>query len=456
MRVLFEGKAASSNRLRRLSVLAAVFLILTPILSGCSGEAPRVKRVILISVDTLRPDFLGCYDPDLDTSPNIDRLAAESAVFTDVLAHAPSTTISHKSILYSVYPAVHKTRRDRIPEELVPSPIEALRNAGFTTAAIVGGGGLAPEVGFPKGFDSYKVLPRLKTGKQLETLRVESRRWLKEHQEDDFFLFLHMYQPHCPYSPPEKYAKRYAGWYRGDVDPTDNCGSYYNSREMSIDDYRYVRDLVKGEVAYVDQYIGDLIAELKQLGIYNETMIVLVSDHGDSLGERGYVGHNLLFHVQLRVPLIVRLPGVAPGRFDMPLELVDVMPTIFSALGQQPPYGFQGHNLIGLMEGTVEPLHDRLRVANQWDKISLHRGPWHLVFGESGGEIVLYDFKEDPEEYNNLASQRPRVVEALRGDYNRLISDSRDLAARFVLKGTDKPKLEQETIERLKALGYTR
>ncbi|MCP4378068.1 MAG: sulfatase-like hydrolase/transferase, partial [bacterium] len=177
--------------------------------------------MILISVDTLRPDFLGCYDPDLDTSPNIDRLAAESAVFTDVLAHAPSTTISHKSIPYSVYPAVHKTTFDRIPDELVPSPIEALRNAGFTTAAIVGGGGLAPELGFPKGFGSYKVLPRLKTGEQLETLRVESRRWLKEHREDDFFLFLHMYQPHCPYSPPEKYAKRYAGWYRGDVDPTD-------------------------------------------------------------------------------------------------------------------------------------------------------------------------------------------------------------------------------------------
>jgi arylsulfatase A-like enzyme len=412
--------------------------------------------VILISIDTLRPDFLGCYDPELDTSPNIDRLAAESVVFTDVLSHAPSTTISHKSILYSLYPAVHKTRRDRAPEERLPSPIEALREAGFTTGAIVGGGGLAPEIGFPKGFDSYEVLPRLSTGEQLETLRTEARRWLRQHHKDDFFLFLHTYQPHCPYSPPERYASRYAGWYRGDVDPTGKCGSYYNSREMSADDYRYVRDLVKGEVAYVDGFIGDLLAELKRLGIDDDTMVILTSDHGDSLGERGYVGHNLLFNVQLRVPLIVRLPGLRPGRYDAPLELVDVMPTIFRALGQPPPYEFQGYDLLGLVEGRVEPTRDRLRVANQGDRTSLHRGSWHLIFAESGDDIALYDITLDPEEYDDLASRHPEVVAALLRDYHGLMRESGDLSAHFVLPGSDGLRLKQETITRLKALGYIR
>jgi arylsulfatase A-like enzyme len=450
----FRKDPGTGSWIRPWAGVVAALLCVSLGLVGCSDEKPRVRKAILVSIDTLRPDFLGTYNPGLDTSPNIDQLAERSTVFSNVLSHAPSTTISHKSALYSVYPAVHKTRRDQVPEENVTAPVEALRQGGFVTAAIVGGGGLAPEIGFPRGFDSYEVLPRLATGQQLETLKKSSRSWLRAHHQDDFFLFLHMYQPHCPYSPPEKYAQRYAGWYQGDVDPVDKCGSYYNNREMSADDYRYVRDLVKGEVAYADEFIGELLAELVRLGIDDETMIVLMSDHGDSLGERGYVGHNLLVNIQLRVPLIVHLPGTVPGRIDAPLELIDVMPTIFRALGQQAPYSFQGRDLVDFMEGATVPPDDRLRVANQGDMISLHKGSWHLVFDEAEENIFLYDLHEDPEEYDNLASQHPSVVEALLADHDHLMYGSQELAARFVLSGSDQPILGQESIERLRALGY--
>jgi arylsulfatase A-like enzyme len=424
--------------------------------SGCTGDTPRVERVILISIDTLRPDFLDCYEPVMGNSPNVDRLAREGIVFTDVLSQAPSTTISHKSMLYSVYPEVHKTARDRVPEEHVESPVETLRRAGYTTAAFVGGGGLAPELGFPKGFEAYEVLPKLRTGRQLEALRVESLRWLGEHRDETFFLFLHMYQPHCPYSPPPEYVERYAGWYAGDIDPSDKCGDYYNSREMSDDDYRYVRALYTGEVAYVDDFLGSLFAELKRLGLYDRVMIVITSDHGDSLGERGYVGHNLLFNVQLRVPLVVRVPGLAPRRIDAPLESIDIMPTIYAAVGLSPALPFQGNNLLPLMEGRRDVDEDRLRFANQWDRVSVRRGPWHVVFGGPEEGTVLYDVSRDPEELNNLAPRNPRVVADLRSSYRDLMASSRNLSDHFVLAEDSRPVLEKDTLERLKSLGYIR
>ena len=184
-----------------LFLLAALLIIM----SGCANTVPEptvvpVDKVLLISIDTLRPDFLSSYNPELDTSPNIDRFGSEGTIFTDVLAHASSTARSHKSILYSLYPSVHKTSKSTVPEEKLVSPLETLQQAGFTTAGIVGGGQLKAEFGFSKGFDEYIELPPITRANQIEALEKKSFRWLGEHRDDKFFLFLHTYEPHCPYS----------------------------------------------------------------------------------------------------------------------------------------------------------------------------------------------------------------------------------------------------------------
>jgi arylsulfatase A-like enzyme len=304
-----------------LPVLAALFF------AACASEesVPPVDKVLLISIDTLRADFLGVYNPKLDTSPHLDRFASDATVFTDVLSQASSTARSHKSLFYSLYPSVHKTSKSSVPEEKLVSPLEALQSAGFTTAGIVGGGQLKAEFGFSKGFDDYIELPPITEGNQLPALEEESFTWLAEHREDRFFLFLHTYEPHCPYRAPEEYVSKRAEWYEGRVDPGECGARYYNKLQMGSEDFRFVRDLYAAEVEYVDAFLGRLFDELKRLGLYDDMMIIFTSDHGESLGERRYVGHNRLYDVQLRIPLIVKLPDTAPSRIGAPVESIDVM-----------------------------------------------------------------------------------------------------------------------------------
>ena len=438
-----------------LFLLAALLIII----SGCANTIPEptvapVDKVLLISIDTLRPDFLSSYNSELDTSPNIDRFASESTIFTDVLAHASSTARSHKSILYSLYPSVHKTSKSTVPEETLVSPLETLQQAGFTTTGIVGGGQLKAEFGFSKGFDEYIELPPITRANQIEAFEKEAFRWFGEHRDGKFFLFLHTYEPHCPYSPPEEYAAKRAGWYEGEVDP-GKCGArYYNKILMEDEDYRFVRDLYAAEVEYVDSALGRLFDELKRLGVYDEMMIIFTSDHGESLGEHRYVGHNRPYNVQLRVPLIIKLPGVAPSRVDAPLESIDVMPTVFAAVGLEPPYDFQGVNLIPLMKGEGQVDVERVRIATHPNLVSVHRGPWHLIYSPNAKRVELYNLSVDPDELSNVAEANRHIARELRDDYDEMNRHSRELAANFTLRDGGAPILDDQVREELRALGY--
>ena len=447
------------NRVRKprhLFLLASLFISL---IGGCANTdsepivAP-VDKVLLISIDTLRPDFLGSYNPELDTSPNIDWFASESTIFTDVLSHASSTARSHKSILYSLYPSIHKTGKSTVPKETLVSPLETLQQAGFTTTGIVGGGQLKAEFGFSKGFDEYIELPPITRANQIEAFEKESFRWLGEHHDDKFFLFLHTYEPHCPYAPPEEYATKRAGWYEGDVDP-GKCGArYYNKVLMGDEDYRFLRDLYAAEVEYVDSALGRLFDELKRLGLYDEMMIIFTSDHGESLGERRYVGHNRPYNVQLQVPLIIKLPGMAPSRVEVPLESIDVMPTVFSAIGLEPPYRFQGVNLIPLMKGEGKIDEERVRIATHPNLVSVHRGPWHLIYHPDAKRVELYNLSVDPEELWSVAEKNRHIARELRDYYDEMNRQNLALAAKFTLSDGGAPILDERAREELKALGY--
>ena len=446
-------RLSPGRKLIRLSVLAVLCL------AGCAAEEPSVtippvERVILISIDTLRADFLGCYNPERDTSPHLDQFASDSVVFTDVLSHASSTATSHKSILYSLYPSVHKTSRDTVPVEHLVSPLQALQAAGFVTAGIVGGGQLRAEFGFAKGFDEYIELPPLLRGNQLQAFEEESFKWLAEHRQDKFFLFLHNYEPHCPYDAPDEYSSKRAGWYQGEVDPGQCGAQYYNKLQMGKDDFQFVRDLYAAEVEYLDDALGRLFGELKRLGLYDSSLILFTSDHGESLGERQYVGHNRLYHVQLRVPLIVKLPDTPPSRIDTPLESIDLMPTIFASVGVEPPYRFQGKSLLPLMLGHPPQDTDRFRIATHSNLVSIHRGRWHLVYSPDGHRTELYDFRADPEEVDDLSADNEPIVRELQDYYHRMEQDSRELADQFELRDGGAPVLDEKAREELRALGY--
>ncbi len=420
-----------------------------------------IERVVLISIDTLRADFVGCYDDSVTWTPSLDALAAESVVFTDAMAQAPTTTPSHKSILYSVYPHVHQTFAWSVPEESIESPIEALRQQGLRTAAFVGGGQLGRNHGFRRGFDDFWQNEHggdRAEKRHIVPLEAAATAWLDEHHAKPFFLFLHTYQTHCPYVPPEPYREAHTAWYAGALDARDSCGKDFESRDLDEPDTRYVRSLYAAEVAYVDAYIGRLVARLKELGIYDETMIVFLSDHGEALGEGDRYGHGRFSEWELRVPLIAKIPGVEPRRIDAPVELLDVMPTVYSAVDAEPPFTFQGHDLFPAMGEPATVDRDRVRVAEKRAFAAIRRGPWRLVHHLNGGtkHSGLFHVEADPDGLDDRSADHPDIVEALLDEYTAVREKSAPLATQFVLDGDDRPMLDETTRHQLEVLGYIR
>jgi arylsulfatase A-like enzyme len=416
----------------------------------------RPERIILISVDSLRSDFLGVYNPRAACSPRIDAFARDSLVFADAITQAPSTAPSHKSILYSLYPSVHKVDHRAQTAERVTSPIEVLRREGYLTAAFTGGGQLRKRFGFDRGFDSYWEPERgVERTEKLHEMKPLVLRWLEEHKQRRFFLFLHTYQVHCPYEPPAELFRECCAWYSGPIDPAGKCTNFYNNTSMSPEDYRFLRDLYCAELRFADAFFGDLLDRLRALGIYDNTLIALFSDHGESLGERGYVGHNQLHQEQLRIPLIVRVPGLAGRRVDSPVEAIDLMPTLFDVAGIAAPYPFQGTKLLSTLGQARPEVQPRVRITETREAVALQSGHWKGIFPLGRMEAAsLYHLAQDPEERADLAAANAEVLKRLWASYAGMQRDSRELSARFV-RETGPPAAPDEALKQeLKALGY--
>jgi arylsulfatase A-like enzyme len=429
-----------------IKLFVSVFLLLLLFLSihFFCRRGHAIERVVLLSVDTLRADYLGCYNPKMQTSPNIDRFAAENTRFDDALSQASNTAISHKSIFYSVYPHVHKTTIQSLPEERLPSPVEVLRQHGFRTAAFVGGGQLRAIFGFNRGFETYEVV-------DFQRLTDYSFPWLEKHAGEKFFLFLHTYRVHCPYTPPAAYRRKFTGWYRGTLDPAQTCSLPGRKEPLNSQDLQFVRDLYAANVNVVDDFFGRLVEKMKALDLYDRTLFIFLSDHGESLGEGDYIGHDKLRDVQLHIPMIMRIPDEPPRRANSPVEAIDVMPTIFETLRIEKPYPFEGSNL---MNAIAQPNSDRVRFAEIWKEVYVRKGHYSLLFWRNEPYSGLFNVSVDPEERHDISGQNRELFEQLRNYHAGLLRADSALAARFVLTSTGKPHVDEETRESLKALGY--
>lgn len=435
------------------------------ILSQHSWQTVRSERplqkVLLISVDTLRPDFLGTYRAEMNDSPNLDQFASQNVVFSNVTSQAPSTLISHKSIFYSLYPSIHKTTNRTLPEELLITPLQTLQQIGFQTAAFVGGGELNRKFGLAKGFGTYweaGTYSDTDLTESLDTLEHKVIEWLETNHDQKFFLFLHTYEMHCPYYPPKKYRDRFAGWYKGDIDPRRKCGdNYYNLRNLSSDDLRFVRDLYSAQLAFVDNFIGNLFNKLKNLNIYDETLIIFLSDHGESLGERGYVGHNQLYKTQLHVPLIFHIPGISALQIESPVEALDIMPTVFNLLNLKSPYRFQGRDLMPLVLRPEKGEAGKVLFSEQSGKVRVQKGPMIAIFAQDQNESAeVYDQRNDPMESINVAKQNSEFLRSSKQAYLKMRKDWEATASKFVISDPRDPKLDEDTKAQLMGLGYIR
>lgn len=415
------------RRLRFLLLLAALSLLA---LTVCARRGPVFPGapVVVISIDTLRADHLPAYGYQQVETPALDALARDAIVFDNAVAHVPLTLPSHVSLFTGLLPFQHGVR-DNIGYRLDKSHTTLaafLRSRGYATGAAVSAVVLARSTGIAEGFDFYddaieardvsEPLGRVqRPGTQTEK-RLEE--WIGSQSSVRIFAFLHLYEPHAPYTPPEPFATRYASY------PYD------------------------GEIAAADDIVGRFVSFLKQKGIYDRALVVFLSDHGEGLGDHGEDEHGvLLYREELRVPLFIKLPGSrsAGRREASPSGIADVFATVAAALGEKVPAALAGRSLLD--PGGAGPprriysetLYPRYHFG--WSDLAALTDDRYQYIQAPRAE--LYDWRADPGERRDLASSLPPAFRSMRVELEAM---NRPLQA----PGVSDP----ETVKKLASLGY--
>jgi arylsulfatase A-like enzyme/Tfp pilus assembly protein PilF len=401
--------------------------------------APADLNLILITIDTLRADHLGSYGyRDIET-PHIDALAREGVRFANAASTVPFTLPAHSSIMTGIYPPSHGVRENvgYFLADDVPTAAEIFEAAGYETAGFVSAFVLDGRWGIGRGFDHYFDDFETASLKQINLASVqrdgretvtEAVRWLDGDRQAPFFLWLHLFEPHDPYRPPEPYRSRYP--------------------ERPYD----------GEIAYVDALVGEFRDALEDRGLLEKSLLVLTADHGEGLGDHDEGFHGFfVYDSTVHVPLIVRAPfGELGGRVvTEAVSHVDLLPTILDAVGQPVPDGAQGVSLIPLMLGSADT-RDRSVYSESyyslfhygWAPLRAIRTAGHKFIDAPRPE--LYDIIDDRGEERNLVDEQQRLATDLEGRLNALME-----LIDFPEKTEEQqPDLDEATLQQLRALGY--
>lgn len=457
----------SSRRRLRVEVLCGLLAV-----SGCGREAGTPLGIVVVVVDTLRADRLSVYGHDRETSPVLEQIAAEGAVFEQAISHTSWTLPAFIGLLGGVYPdrSAHSQRLRR-------SLVEQLRESGRATAAFTEGGYVSRAFGIDLGFDQFeshessvrlfrrggRAEPQSSTG--IEQTFDTGLAWLREHAGTPFFLMLHTYEVHTPYERRE-FAKELDSGTLPELYTLDVLADV-SSGALAVGEteQRYVRALYDGGVLIADTQIGRLVALLDELGIADHTLLVVTSDHGEELGDRDPkrlgVHGGRLYDSLLHIPLILRYPDrVAPGvRIATQVRLVDVLPTVLDFAGLVPPGDLDGQSLVPVLDGRERrdrpalaqiflPKSDTVRslaVRDGGFKLIVNAPP--LEPGEPSAE--LYHVAIDPDESENRAVVDGERKEALLSQL-REIRDGAQRRTNTV--PTEGPS--EEVRQQLRALGY--
>ncbi len=367
-------------------------------------------NVIMISLDTLRADHLGSYGLNRAVSPFMDRFSWRCFVFADVMAQSSSTMHSHRSLFTSTY------TRKAIGH--LPAPDETmagiLKASGRRTAAFADGGMMSKNYGLSPGFDLYDSRLRL-----FKRISAASRDWLEEFSREPFFLFMHTYEIHAPYDPPSPYDRIF----QTRTDPQHleqikalsaniySCDFARASGEFTA----IIENLYDGGIRYTDMLLERFFRYLHDRGILENRIVILISDHGESLGERAIFGHNRLYQVQLQVPLLIYVPRSAGRIVAGSFQNIDILPTVMSMLNIDPgDRRLEGTDLTPWMLGKVPPEYGRFRMS-EVKKKALH-GPdnWKYILAEDGSKDELYHLSDDPYEKHNLLDRHSEISDRMR------------------------------------------
>jgi arylsulfatase A-like enzyme len=413
------------------------------------------RGVVLISIDTLRRDHVSLYGYPRRTTPGLETLARESIVFDDAVSTSSWTLPAHASLLTSTYPGVHGAVSSHVGLSADwPNLARTLGENGFFTQAMVTHVYLSKEYGLGEGFDRHRYLPETRA----EELTNEAIRFLEASGDEDFFLFLHYYDPHWHYDPPPPYDTFFDPSYTGEAN-----GIWWDFKDEdreSIDpkDLHHIKALYDGEILYTDREVERLFREMKRIGVFEEALIVVTSDHGEEFLEHGAWEHQkTLYEEQLRIPLVMRLPRGRMGsrRLEEQVSLIDVAPTILAELGIEAPDTFQGRPLLSGAPAPEGVWAETEHTLDGSRKIALRRGArgtksiFTLRDSRSAG-IELFDLATDSGETTPLDA--PSLLEAFEAN---LVSFLAEAESRRAGRGPSPDvQLSREDAERLRALGY--
>lgn len=402
----------------------------------------RQMNIILFTIDTLRADHLPCYGYKNVNTPHIDLLAKQGVLFEHTIAQTPLTLPSHSSILTGTYPLFHGVRDNGgfyLDEEHI-TLAEAMKNGGFETGAFVAAFVLDSRWGLDQGFDyyydnfdltKYKKVSLDSVQRRGDEVLAEAYKWLEENSENKFFAWIHLYDPHTPYDPPEPYKTQYSGR-----------------------PYR----LYDGEIAYVDQLIGEFRDFMEENGLSRDTLIIFTADHGESLGEHKESAHGFfIYDSAIRVPLIIRFPQnkLAGSVIQNQVRSIDIMPTLLHLAGSKIPQSVQGQSLLSLIIGKEK--ENELHAYSEtywpnyhygWSELkSLRKDRFKFI---DAPRPELYDILVDPGEVNNLVNKRASLGQEMKRELDSLIES-------FSAAGIEElqpKKLDNDSLVKLQALGY--
>lgn len=445
-------------------VLAAALPILG--LAERLSSRPDGPKIVVILVDVLRADHLGAYGYERDTSPNIDALAADAVVFEQTVAQSTFTKTSVASLFSGLYPHHHgvyiaadlkdpndRPTTDKLRDEL-QTVAERLSDQGLVTAAWVENPQLQAHMGFDQGFDLFRDQPG-----PTKTIVREFRTWQRSvGRRQPFYAYLHIMDLHAPYFPKPPWDTKFGHYNDRFVDLDTKGwlefrkGVRQGEIQPSQSDLDQLRALYDGQLGYVDSQIGRILADLKASRLYDQSMIVLIGDHGDAFMEHDFIFHsNTPYEELIRVPLIVKLPDSAHAgsRVKEPVALIDLSRTLLEFAGAPGGEALDGRNLLPLATAGANAPGTPVRaiISEYLDIIAVRAGTFKYI-QHPDREPELYDLGSDPAERVDLAGLRPEIENRLEQVAAHVV------ASREALEDLEQVAIDEESLEKLEALGY--
>lgn len=463
-------------------VLSALVLCAVSLLGcGTGARQHELPPIIFISLDTLRWDALGPTRDSPDSlTPNLDRLAADSVLLSNAVVPMPFTLVSHMSMFTGLHPQVHRvtTPKDTLSEG-IRTLSEVLLGAGYRTIGRVTNDWLKAEFGFGRGFEDYERIPHRLT--YSDRVNASATEILGSSPDDTrpLFLFLHYMDAHSDFFQQGRNRLPYyspKGFRGADVkldpeafcDAQGRCATQFlleadrEGRTIPAAQVEVLRHLYESGVRYLDRDLGDLFDLLEEVGLYDDALIVLTSDHGEEFQEHGRFLHSQIYDESVRVVMLFKLPGqrLAGTRIDSQIEITDLLPTLLDLVGLPTPTPTQGRSLVPLMQGEElasgtalsQNKLNRMRFALRTDD--------HKIIRDLKNETEeVYDLRRDPGETTNLADSEPELAARLREQLEARLKANRKLARELhpETTGEETPGdslLTEEERERLEALGY--